>query len=261
MRVVEVMKLKVLGCSGGIGGSQSRTTSFLVDHDILIDCGTGAGDLPLAVLKGIDHVFLTHAHLDHIAALPMMIDSVGELRESPVVVHASPETIRILHSHIFNWLIWPDFSTIPDHANPYMRFQTIGVGETVSLGGRGVTALPARHTVPAVAYRLDSGAGQLVFSGDTAYCPELVAAINACPDLRHLILETAFAEEQHGLAVASRHLCPSMSRTMLDELHGAPAVHISHLKPGVGERIMEQLRAAGSALTVRRLDQGDVLEF
>ena len=48
---------------------------------------------------------------------------------------------------------------------------------------------------------------------------------------------------------------------LLDELHGAPAVHISHLKPGVGERIMEQLRAAGSALTVRRLDQGDVLEF
>ncbi len=75
------------------------------------------------------------------------------------------------------------------------------------------------------------------------------------------VASAAGAEEQHGLAVASRHLCPSMSRTMLDELHGAPAVHISHLKPGVRERIMEQLRAAGSALTVRRLDQGDVLEF
>jgi 3',5'-cyclic-nucleotide phosphodiesterase len=261
MRVVEVMKLKVLGCSGGIGGSQSRTTSFLVDDDVLLDCGTGVGDLPLAVLKGIDHVFLTHAHLDHIAALPLMIDSVGELREKPIVVHATPETIRILHSHIFNWLIWPDFSAIPDHARPFMRFQPIGVGECVNLDGRGITALPARHTVPAVAYRLDSGEGQLVFSGDTGYCPELVAEINRCANLRHLILETAFAEEQHGLAVASRHLCPSMSRTMLDEIHGAPAVHISHLKPGVSERIMEQLRAAGSALSVRRLDQGDVLEF
>lgn len=261
MRVVEVMKLKVLGCSGGIGGSQSRTTSFLVDHDILIDCGTGVGDLSLEVLKGIDHVFLTHAHLDHIAALPLMIDSVGEMRAGPVIVHATPETIRILHSHIFNWLIWPDFSAIPDHANPFMRFQPINVGESVDLGGRRITALPARHTVPAVAYRLESGLGQLVFSGDTGYCPELVAAINACPELRHLILETAFAEDQHGLAVASRHLCPSMSRTMLDELNGAPAVHISHLKPGVSERIMEQLQAAGSALSVRRLEQGDVLEF
>ena len=261
MRMVEVMKLKVLGCSGGIGGSQSRTTSFLVDDDVLIDCGTGVGDLPLEVLERIDHVFLTHSHLDHIAALPLMIDSVGERRCTPVVVHATPETIRILRAHIFNWLIWPDFSTIPDAEQPFMRFQPLGVGDRVELGGRGITVLPARHTVPAVAYRLDSGSGQLVFSGDTAYCPELVAAINACPDLRHLILETAFAEEQRELAAASHHLCPSMSRTMLDEIHGTPLVHVSHLKPGVGGRIMEQLHAAGSALSVRRLEQGDVLEF
>ncbi|EKE18105.1 MAG: beta-lactamase-like protein, partial [uncultured bacterium] len=38
------MKLRVLGCSGGIGGRHLRTTSFLVDHDILIDAGTGAAD-------------------------------------------------------------------------------------------------------------------------------------------------------------------------------------------------------------------------
>ena len=35
------MRLRVLGCSGGIGGRHLRTTSFLVDSDILIDCGTG----------------------------------------------------------------------------------------------------------------------------------------------------------------------------------------------------------------------------
>ena len=67
------MKLRVLGCSGGIGGRHLRTSSFLVDHDILIDAGTGVAELSIAELAAIDHVFLTHAHLDHIASLPLMM--------------------------------------------------------------------------------------------------------------------------------------------------------------------------------------------
>src|SRR5258705_5612630 len=59
------MRLRVLGCSGGIGGRHLRTTSFLVDSDILIDAGTGVGDLTLAELSQIDHIFVTHSHLDH----------------------------------------------------------------------------------------------------------------------------------------------------------------------------------------------------
>lgn len=255
------MKLTALGCSGGIGGAQARTTAFLVDDDILIDCGTGVGDLAVDALARIDHVFITHAHLDHIAALPLLVDSVGEMRSLPLIVHATPETIRILHSHIFNWLIWPDFSMIPDRQRPFMRFQPLKVGEATRIGDRSITALPAQHTVPAVAYRLDSGEGQLVFSGDTTYCPELVAAINACPALRHLIVETAFADEQCGLAMASRHLCPSMLLAMLGELTGSPEVHISHLKPGGDERIMAQLEAGASRLRPRRLRQGEVLSF
>ena len=34
------MRLRVLGCSGGIGGRHLRTTSYLLDSDILIDAGT-----------------------------------------------------------------------------------------------------------------------------------------------------------------------------------------------------------------------------
>ena len=62
---------------------------MLVDHDILIDAGTGAADLSLAELAAIDHVFITHAHLDHIAALPLMIDSISDLRQAPLTVHAT----------------------------------------------------------------------------------------------------------------------------------------------------------------------------
>ena len=49
---------------------------MLVDNDVLIDAGTGIGDLALEEIDPIRHVFLTHAHLDHIAGLPMLADSV-----------------------------------------------------------------------------------------------------------------------------------------------------------------------------------------
>ncbi|MGZ8210914.1 MAG: 3',5'-cyclic-nucleotide phosphodiesterase, partial [Burkholderiales bacterium] len=54
------MNLRILGCSGGIGG-ELRTTAMLLDHDVLIDAGTGVGDLSVSALAQIDHVFVTHS--------------------------------------------------------------------------------------------------------------------------------------------------------------------------------------------------------
>ncbi|HRD33633.1 MAG TPA: 3',5'-cyclic-nucleotide phosphodiesterase [Rhodocyclaceae bacterium] len=255
------MKLKVLGCSGGIGGSQARTTAFLVDEDTLLDCGTGVGDLDLDALVNIDHIFITHSHMDHITSIPLLVDSVGELRRMPITVYATEEVIRILRSHVFNWLIWPDFTAIPDRHHPFLRFQPIKIGQTVNLGGRRFTALPAHHTVPAVGFCVDSGSGKLVYTGDTAYSAELIAELNQLSDLRHLIVETAFPDEQHGLAMASRHLCPSMLRALLDELVVSPEVHISHLKPGFDNRIMSQIGAQTGRLRPKPLEMGRTLSF
>lgn len=107
------MKLRVLGCSGGIGG-ELRTTAFLVDDDLLIDGGTGVATLSLSALTKIDHVFITHCHLDHIACIPLMVDSVARLRDKPVVIYSSEAGISILRGHIFNWEIWPDFYAHPE---------------------------------------------------------------------------------------------------------------------------------------------------
>src|SRR5213075_1957021 len=128
------MKLRVLGCSGGIGGRHLRTTSMLLDNDVLIDAGTGVADLSLTELSLIDHVFLTHSHLDHIASIPFMVDTVGGMREKPVTVHASRATIEILKNHLFNWAIWPDFSEIPTPQAPFLRYEEISLGQTVRLG-------------------------------------------------------------------------------------------------------------------------------
>src|SRR5262245_47603676 len=115
------MRLRILGCSGGIGGRHLRTTSMLLDDDVLIDGGTGVGDLGLTELARIDHVFLTHSHLDHIASIPLMIDTINHMRTHPLTVHALPATIEVLKQHVFNWSVWPDFTRIPSEDKPALR--------------------------------------------------------------------------------------------------------------------------------------------
>jgi len=258
------MRVRILGCNGGIGGRHLRTTAMLVDHDILIDAGTGVGELSLDELGRIDHVFITHAHLDHIAALPLLIDAVADRRERPVTVYATEATLGILKSHVFNWAIWPDFSDISIRADAVMQYQPIEIGQPVRLGARTLTAVPAVHTVPAVGYQLDSGAGSLVYTGDTTCNDALWPLLNAIDKLRLLIIETAFSNQEAALARVSKHLCPSLLQAELARLTRPVDVYITHLKPGQAEQIMHEIGAcetAGGRITPGMLQNNQVFEF
>ncbi len=255
------MKLRILGCSGGIGGRHLRTTSMLLDHDILIDAGTGVTDLSITELAMIDHVFITHTHLDHIAALPLLLDTVADRRSKPLTVYATEAVITILRNHIFNWVIWPDFSEVPSPEKPFMRYQTIAVQEPVTLAGRTITALPVEHTVPAVGYRIDSGEASLVFSGDTGCCNAFWKAVNRIPNLRHLIIECAFSNREERLAVVSKHLCPSMLAAELQKLEHDCEIHITHLKPGQIELTMEEIESCLGEFKPKMLQNNQLFEF
>ena len=253
--------LRVLGCSGGIGGRHLRTTSLLVDHDILIDAGTGVEDLSLAELTAIRHVLLTHVHLDHIAALPLLLDSVADARPGPLTVHALPETIAALRQHIFNWTIWPDFAAIPSTEKPFLQFRTIAVGETLCFDHRRMTVLPAVHTVPAVGYHIDSGANSLVFTGDTWTNDALWPIVNRIGNLRTLIIETAFPNSERGLADASRHFCPQTLAEDLSRLKQQVDLYITHMKPGQVELTMREVEEAVASLRPQMLQHNQVFQL
>lgn len=256
------MKAKILGCSGGIGGPSLRTTSILIDDDILIDAGTGIADLDIDEMGAVDHVFITHTHLDHIAALPLMLDTVADRRRQPLTIHATREVLDILRQHIFNWLIWPDFSEIPSAAAPTMRFAEIAVGQAVDLGGeRLLTPLPVEHSVPAVGYHLASGNGSLVFSGDTGSCPAFWQAVNGIADLRYLIVECAFPDEQAELAALSKHYCPQALLADLRKLERQCEIFVMHLKPGMEEKIMQEIADETAWYQPRILTRNTLLEF
>lgn len=259
-RTESPVRVRILGCSGGIG-RDLRTTSMLVDHDILIDAGTGVGDLTLTELTAIDHVLLTHSHLDHVAALPMMIDTVGELRKTPLTVYATPPTLAILREHVFNWKVWPDFSEIPDKTRPFMHFRPITLGETLVFGGRRITVLPADHTVPAVGYHIDSGRASLVFTGDTGPNDALWPIVNAIDNLKVLIIETAFPNREFKLACASKHLCPLMLADELARLRPLPEIFITHLKPSQVELTMREIEDSCARFKPRPLAHHQIIEL
>ena len=266
------MKVRVLGCSGAIAKG-CRTTSFLIDHDVLIDAGTGVGDLSLAEMACIDHVFLTHSHLDHVAALPLMVDAVAGQRRKPITVHALAGTIAALRDHVFNNVIWPDFSRIPSASTPLLAFEPLEIGAIVALAGKRIEALPALHTVPAVGYSVCSGAsGCWVFSGDTGGTPEFWARVNQLP-VRMLVLETAFSNREQRLAELSRHLSPRTLASELDAIAstGDYPVYITHTKPAQTEIIMREisdladtrsaLLPAAATHDIRWLGAGQEFEF
>ena len=247
------MKIRVLGCSGGIGGGL-RTTALLVDEDILIDAGTGVGDLSLEQLAKIDHIFVSHSHLDHVTSIPFLVDTVCWMRRSPILVYGIKETLDILKAHLFNWKIWPDFTQIPDGENPFMVYREIRVGEAVEIRARRFTAIPANHTVPAVGYVMETGRNALIFSGDTYTNDALWKVVNKTPNLRYLIIETAFSNKERDIAAASKHLCPKMLAEELEKMRVMPEVFITHLKPGEGALTMKEVSEAAGRWRPRMLE-------
>lgn len=255
------MQIKVLGCSGGISAGY-RTTSFLVDNDILIDCGTGVGDLSLPEMSCIRHVFLTHTHLDHLASLPMLVDTLfPRLQQDPLRVYAQADVITIIKNHIFNWEIWPDFFELPKIDRPVVRFHPLTPGEGIFIGDRSLTAIPVNHNIPAVAYCVQSPTGVFAFTGDTTTNDTLWAFLNQLDRLDLLFAECAVAQRDMELARLAHHYCPMLLAADLQKLVHTPTIGITHMKVGEEETILAELQHHISHRKLIRLKSGDIFDL
>ena len=256
------MILQVLGCSGSIAAG-CKTTAFLLDDDVLIDAGTGVGDMPLDALARVDHILITHSHLDHILAIALLADAVMRLRHAagsaPIQVHALPETLAALRTHIFNRIIWPDFTRLPSAEHPVLELVPFTVGDVLVLNGKKIEVLTASHTVPAVGFAVDGGeAGHWVFTGDTGPNPALWDRLRGMK-VAHLVIETAFSDEERQLARISRHLCPTALGHELAQLDGSVDVHITHIKPGEMEAVMSEIGRLGTPHRIHAMQAGQVM--
>ncbi|MBL6748995.1 MAG: 3',5'-cyclic-nucleotide phosphodiesterase [Nevskia sp.] len=252
------MRIKILGCSGGVGPGL-RTTSLLVDDAILVDAGTGVGDLSLAQMSRITDVLITHSHLDHVCGLAFIADNLFGLLDRPLRVHATPETLAALREHLFNWKLWPDFSALPDAEHPIVVFHPLEPGQARAVGAMTVTPFQVLHTVPAVGYLIDSGQGVFVFTGDTYADDRLWNFLNGQPRLDRLMIDVAFPDEDAELGRLSRHFTPGLLGQELAKLRHRPKLYLTHHKPGTERAIEQECLTALAGWDYSHLKRGDII--
>jgi len=254
------LRVKVLGASGSEGAGH-LCPAFCIDGKILLDAGTIGVSMDMEEEREIRYILLSHAHFDHIKAIPFLLENLvirGPHR--PVTVMGAGETLDDLRTNILNGRIWPDFARIPDPDAPVVRYAPLRAGVTVRIDAYAVTAVEVRHSVPAYGYILEDAAGTvLAYSGDTGpterFWEEADRLRAQC-----LIVEASFPNRMQEVAVRAGHLTPALLRRELSKMiHPPRQIFLTHAKPHYREEIEREIRDLDRD-SIRFLAAGEILD-
>jgi ribonuclease BN (tRNA processing enzyme) len=251
------MKLRILG-SAGAELPDFRPPAFLIDDQLLLDAGTIGSVLGEEEQWKIHTIFITHSHLDHIRSIPALADNMIIQNQSHTVsVQSTVEVIAAMQNHLFNNVIWPDFTTIPSAENPVIKFKTITPYLENIVNDYSIIAIPVNHTVPTVGYVVKSQGKTLVYTGDTGSTEEIW---KYCSGADVLIVEVSFPDSMKELAELTKHLTASMLLEELAKIEVLPKkILITHPKPQYYELIRDEVEGLSIA-GIELLRDGSVYE-
>ena len=240
------MKIRVLGAYGAEGLAQ-RPSAFLVNERLLIDGGTVGGALATTEQLAIEHALVSHSHLDHIAGLAYLTETLAlcEARV-PLTIASLEPVVTALRTSIFNDTVWPDFTRLPPQA-PVLQFRPLAEDTEQRVGELWVTPVPVNHTVPTSGFIVHDATSAIIYSGDTGPTDALWKAAREIGGLRAIILECAFPTRMAALADIARHMTPELIRRELDKMPDDVPVMIYHVKPQFYDEIGEELGMVGGA--------------
>jgi ribonuclease BN (tRNA processing enzyme) len=254
------MKIRVLGAYGAEGLAQ-RPSAFLVNERVLIDGGTVGGALATTEQLAIEHALVSHSHLDHIAGLAYLTETLALCEaHGPLTIASLEPVVTALRTSIFNDIVWPDFTRLPTPQAPVLRFQPLAEDAEQRVGDLWVTPVPVNHTVPTSGFIVHDRTSAVIYSGDTGPTDALWKAAREIGGLRAIILECAFPNRMAALADIARHMTPELIRRELDKMPDDVPVMIFHVKPQFYDEIGEELGVVGGArITMLEQDRTYVL--
>ncbi len=229
--------------SVGEGGRGSFVTAYVIDEIVAIDAG-GLGFLgDLEAQTRIEHVFLTHSHLDHIASLPMFLETVFRSSDRCVTVYASDDTLACLRRDVFNDRLWPDFLRMSENGLPFLKVEVLEPGRAVEVAGLRLTPIPVDHVVPTLGFLVEAPGVAVAIPSDTGPTTSFWRIASQAADLKAVFLDASFPDAMESLALVSKHLTPRMFAAEAAKLARAVPIFAVHIKPRYYDTVVAELLA------------------
>lgn len=236
--------IEVLGAYGG-KSSGKNTTCFRIAPNIVIDAGNIMAPLKEEAAS-IEHIFLTHAHLDHVIDIAFLIDSFYAIKTKPLHVYGLKDTLDTLKANILNWKVWPDFSELDliDKSGKSIVLHEINYGDKFTFNDLGIEPIKTCHTVASCGYKLTKYIHETIITSDTGVCDELVDEIKHSKRLKNLVIECSFPSRFRQLAHDSKHLTPVLLEEELKKVGKIKFnIFINHLKPFYESEIISEIKS------------------
>jgi ribonuclease BN (tRNA processing enzyme) len=204
--------------------------------------------------------------MDHTNTLPFLIENSFGSNDQPVSIFCTKRVLAGVRRHLFNNDTWPDFTRIPNHMYPSVKFEEIEIESPFTIddlpgGPLEVTAVEVNHIVPTTGLLLRQGRSSLIFTSDTGPTSRIWEVANATEDLAAIITEVSFPNRMQDVADVSLHLTPKTLCAELQKLKRDVPVYLYHFKPPYIEELREELAAAALPVPAEELVQDRLYRF
>jgi 3',5'-cyclic-nucleotide phosphodiesterase len=257
------MELRVIGCHGG-ETPKHRTSAFVVDDRLAIDAGSLTSGMSLDAQCALKAVLVSHAHLDHVRDLATIADNRAQQGCKPLLIAGTGPTLAILKKHFFNGLLWPDFSTIPSAKSPTITYLQLKPEVPTKIAGYTVRAILVSHTIETCGFVVESPkeGRSIAYSGDTGPTSRLWHVLDATPNLKAMLMEVSFPNDEQRVATLSGHHTPKTLAADLKKLEKSKEIPflLYHIKPSFQAKVEKECaRIKGVNLTICNLGDHFVL--